>query len=155
MEYFVKESDGTFKLKSKEELLKELLKPIKVGDTISNIPDAIGAIKARIKNKRIESFIVIFVNNNNQIIKILKTSTGIEDQCPVYPKDLIRKALMCYATGMLVAHNHPTGDLQPSKADREITRQIHAACKTMEIRLLDHLILGNGYYSFRENGLIF
>ena len=154
MNYYVKEQDGSFQPVEKEQVLKDLLKPLKAGDSISDIPRAIGAIKEKIKNKKIESFIVLFVDLSNKIIKITRTATGVEDQCPVFPREIIRQALKCYATGILIAHNHPTGDLRPSQADREVTRQIREACKVMEIRLLDHLIIGDGCYSFRENGLI-
>jgi DNA repair protein RadC len=104
-----------------------------------------------------EQFRVIYVDNANRIIKDEVLSEGIEDQTAVYPRKIVRHAILNYATGVLVCHNHPTGQLRPSNADIAMTRLIHAACEALDVRFLDHLIIGTedkGYFSFRENGML-
>lgn len=108
-------------------------------------------------NLPVEQFRVVFLDNANTVIAEEMLSTGIEDQTAVYPKLVMRRALALHATGIIVAHNHPSGHLAPSTADHEITKALAAAAGTLDIRFLDHLILGReseGYFSFREHGYL-
>jgi DNA repair protein RadC len=102
----------------------------------------------------VEQFRVLFVDNANRILSNEILTTGVEDQTAVYPRQVMARCLALNATGILVAHNHPTGFVRPSQMDRDITRLLTAACETLAIRLLDHVIIGEGYFSFRENGLL-
>ena len=127
---------------------RELLKDAKaaaayLGGVMANLP--------------IEQFRVVFLDNANAVLAEETLSSGVEDQTAVYPKQVMKRALAHNATGILVAHNHPTGHLTPSSADHEITRALAAAAGTLDIRFLDHLILGReneGYFSFREHGFL-
>lgn len=104
-----------------------------------------------------EQLRVIFVNNLNRIIKDEVLSSGTEDQTAVYPRKIMKRAMALHATGIIVVHNHPTGQLRPSNADINITRALVAAAEALDLRMLDHVIVGReekGYFSFRENGLI-
>jgi len=108
-------------------------------------------------NLPVEQFRVVFLDNANTVLAEEMLSSGVEDQTAVYPRQVMKRALSHNATGILVAHNHPTGHLTPSSADHEITRALAAAARTLDIRFLDHLILGReneGYYSFREHGFL-
>ncbi|HEY9071795.1 MAG TPA: DNA repair protein RadC [Candidatus Ozemobacteraceae bacterium] len=118
---------------------------------------AVTYLSALMSNLPVEQFHVVFLDNANTVLADERLSSGTEDQTPVYPKMVMRRALALHATGILVAHNHPTGHLTPSAADHEITRALEAAARTLDIRLLDHLILGReggGYFSFREHGFL-
>lgn len=100
---------------------------------------------------------LIFVDNANRIIKDIVFSEGVEDQTAIYPRRVARLAMENHATGVIIAHNHPTGSIRPSNADIQITRALNAAMETLDIRFLDHVIIGaeeKGYFSFRENGII-
>ena len=104
-----------------------------------------------------EQLRVIFVNNLNRVIKDEVISSGTEDQTAVYPRKIMKRAMALHATGMIVVHNHPTGQLRPSNADIVITRALVAAAEALDLRMLDHVIVGRedkGYFSFRENGLL-
>jgi len=104
-----------------------------------------------------EQLRVIFVNNLNRVIKDEVLSSGTEDQTAVYPRKIMKRAMALHATGIIVVHNHPTGHLRPSNADINITRQLVAAAATLDLRFLDHVIVGReekGYFSFRESGLL-
>lgn len=103
----------------------------------------------------IESFYVYFLDNSNKIIGEKKMSEGQEDQTSVYPRRILQETLERNATGILVAHNHPSGTSSPSNADIRITKAITDACEALDIRFLDHIIIaGTGYTSFREQGMI-
>jgi DNA repair protein RadC len=120
----------------------------------SALLDYLGATMANLPE---EQFRVIFFDNSNRILKDEILSEGIEDQTAVYPRKVVKRALMLNATGFIVVHNHPTGQLNPSNADRNITRALLAAAESLDLRLLDHIIVGRegkGYFSFRENGLL-
>ena len=80
---------------------------------------------------------------------------GEMEKAPVYIKEIIRKALIKNATLVIMSHNHPGGRLEPSEEDQAVTKSLAAACSTVSIRLLDHIIITSaGYFSFRENGLL-
>ncbi|GAB4269916.1 MAG: DNA repair protein RadC [Candidatus Rifleibacteriota bacterium] len=141
------------------EVAKYVVKKKAFGDApvISSASALIDYLGATMANLPEEQFRVIFLDNSNRIIKDEVLSDGIEDQTAVYPRKVVKRALMLNSTGIIVVHNHPTGQLMPSSADRNITRMLVNACETLDLRFLDHIIVGRegkGYFSFRENGLI-
>jgi DNA repair protein RadC len=110
-----------------------------------------------------EHFFVIPLNRQNHPKKGLHViSIGHATSCLVHPREVLRPAIMENATAIIVAHNHPSGDPQPSPADIQTTRKLKAACDIMEISFLDHVIIGEpgaditgqGYYSFATAGLL-
>ena len=102
-----------------------------------------------------ERFDVLFLNTQNKLIEHIPMFYGTVDSASVYPREIIKKALELNASALIIAHNHPSGSLVPSHADKDITNKIKAASELMDIRLLDHLIVGGmDTYSFAENGLI-
>ncbi len=124
---------------------------------ISNGSDLIRYLGVAMENLPEEQLRVIFVNNANRIIKDEVLSRGVEDQTAVFPRQIMKRAMTLHATGIIVVHNHPTGQFRPSNADLVITRSLAAAADALAVRLLDHVIVGNeekGYFSFRENGLL-
>ncbi len=124
---------------------------------VSNGSDLIRYLGMAMENLPEEQLRVIFVNNANRIIKDEVLSRGVEDQTAVFPRQIMKRAMSLHATGIIVVHNHPTGQLRPSNADIQITRALVAAADALAIRMLDHVIVGNeekGYFSFRENGLL-
>lgn len=124
---------------------------------ITNASTAIAYLSGIMANLPVEEFRVVFLDNANTVIAEEALSKGVEDQTAVYPRLVMRRALALHATAILVAHNHPSGHLKPSTADHAITRALAAAAGTLDIRFLDHLILGReheGYFSFREHGFL-
>lgn len=103
-----------------------------------------------------EVFSVILLNQQNQLISFHKLFEGTINQATVHPREIIKLALKENASGLILAHNHPSGNPTPSEADKQITQTIHQACQLMEIRLLDHVILGTqGRWSaFSQLGLL-
>lgn len=102
-----------------------------------------------------EQFRVLFLDRKNQLIADEAMGRGTIDHAPVYPREVIRRALELGAAALILVHNHPSGDPTPSAADLGITREIIAAAKTMEIAVHDHLVIGrHGAASFKSLGLI-
>ena len=102
-----------------------------------------------------EEFHVMFLNRANIIIDSIRLSTGGTTGTVMDVKLIIRQAIDRLAQGLIIAHNHPSGNKQPSKADFDITKKIKEAAAIMDISLLDHIIIaGSDYYSFADEGLI-
>lgn len=100
-----------------------------------------------------EEFKVMLLNNSNEVLGIYSMSKGGITGCLVDVRLLFAVALKCNATGIILAHNHPSGKLKPSNEDLSITRKIKSASNILDISLLDHLIITkNGYYSFSDQG---
>jgi DNA repair protein RadC len=97
---------------------------------------------------------VIFLDSAHAIIDTKVISTGTIASNTVYPRELVKLALQHNAAAMILAHNHPSGNLEPSSQDYQLTRTIFLACSFMNIRLLDHLIVGKSdkTYSFADQG---
>lgn len=102
-----------------------------------------------------EKFKVLFLDAKNQIIEEKTFFEGTIDSSAVYPREIIKSALRQDASSLIFVHNHPSGDPQPSSTDKEITRELVFAANLMQIRVLDHIIIGNNcYFSFADKGLI-
>lgn len=102
-----------------------------------------------------EQFKVMFTNRAHKVLGIFEVSTGGVSGTVADPKLIFAAAIKVMATGLILSHNHPSGNLQPSQADIDLTRKIKEAGKMLEIQLLDHIILtSEGYYSFADEGLI-
>jgi DNA repair protein RadC len=102
-----------------------------------------------------EVFKVIYLNSQNQIIDASDLVEGTVSSATVAPRKIVEQTLAHHATALIFAHNHPSGNCQPSKSDKDLTRDLIFAGGTVQIRILDHLIIGNNrYYSFAGEGLI-
>ena len=104
-------------------------------------------------DRKQEHFLCTTVNGANEVIAVRVISIGLADRSPVHPREVFADAVADRASGIIVAHNHPAGGLEPSAADVEVTGQLKAAGSVVGIALLDHIIFNrNGYYSFLEAG---
>ncbi|UEA16874.1 DNA repair protein RadC [Pasteurella canis] len=108
-----------------------------------------------LESKEREIFLVLFLDNQHRLIKQEEMFLGTINTASVYPREIIKSALYCNAAALILAHNHPSGNAEPSMSDKRITQRIQSAAELVEIRVLDHFVIGKGnYYSFSENGLI-
>ncbi len=103
-----------------------------------------------------EVFTVVFLDAAHAIIDSSVVAEGTVTVNTVYPRELVKAALARNAAALVIAHNHPSGSLAPSRQDEELTRSLHLVCSFMHINLLDHLIIGSGdqVYSFADQGLM-
>lgn len=112
-------------------------------------------LKASLKGRVDEEFKALFLNGRNQLIAVETLQTGTVNRSAVYPRKIVERALYHHAVGIIIAHNHPAGTLKPSKEDATVTKAIKDALKTVEISLLDHIIIGgNDFFSFNKKGLL-
>ena len=102
-----------------------------------------------------ESLWILGLNVKNRVMCKEMISLGGLDTCSIYPRMIFKRLLMTDSSSLVVLHNHPSGIPEPSADDIRLTETIKAGCKLMDMKLLDHVIIGEGkYFSFREKGLL-
>ena len=122
---------------------------------ISGSKDAFLMLQPYLSDLRTEEFWILFLNQSNKVIEKMKLFSGGINQSVVDIRVLYKSALDAFATGIIVAHNHPSGNLKPSQEDITITKKIDEAGKLLNIQLLDHLIINQkSYFSFADEGMI-
>jgi len=105
-------------------------------------------------NETKEYFYTLHLDGKNRILCIDQVSAGSLNQSIVHPRGVFKTALLSSAAAIMLIHNHPSGEPQPSREDREITRRLKEAGELLGIRVLDHIIVGSSYFSFVEMGLL-
>ncbi len=124
-------------------------------DLISSPKDIFEKLKTRLNSYHKEHFFVICLDNRNKIIAIEMVSLGILNSNLVHPRETFEVAIRHHSAQIVICHNHPSGDPEPSEVDIEITQQLIKAGKILNIEVIDHIIIGkNSYFSFKEKGLI-
>lgn len=112
-------------------------------------------LQNHLADEKREIFMVIFLDNQNRVLKHNRLFAGTLSHVEVHPREIVREAIKVNAAAVILAHNHPSGSAEPSKSDRLITEKVAKCCGLMEIRVLDHLVIGRGeYVSFAERGWI-
>jgi DNA repair protein RadC len=112
-------------------------------------------LHADMAHRAVERVRVLYLNNKNMLIQDELLSEGSVDEAAVYVREVVRRALECHATALILVHNHPSGDPQPSQQDIRLTRDIIDAVKHLRISVHDHVIIGStGHSSMRAMGLI-
>jgi len=102
-----------------------------------------------------EHFSVVFLSGQNEIIATECVFSGSLTSSAIYPRELIKKVLEYGSAAIICCHNHPSGSIRPSSHDRKVTQKLQTALESIDVRILDHLILGgNEFYSFAEEGLL-
>lgn len=133
-------------------LMKEEVLHRPVLSSWSALMDYCAAAMARAQR---EEFRILFLDRQNALIADEVQSTGTVDHTPVYPREIIKRALELNASAIILVHNHPSGDPTPSRADIEMTRKIADAARALKITVHDHIIVGRGgYASFKSFGLL-
>ncbi|WP_229509966.1 RadC family protein [Pasteurella canis] len=132
-----------------------LLEELELTHAFGNSENVRFYLQTVLENKEREIFLVLFLDNQHRLIKQEEMFLGTINTASVYPREIIKSALYCNAAALILAHNHPSGNAEPSMSDKRITQRIQSAAELVEIRVLDHFVIGKGnYYSFAENGLI-
>lgn len=112
-------------------------------------------LRTELQHEEREIFMVLFLDNQHRLIKKERLFLGTINISNVYPREIIKEALYCNAAALILVHNHPSGVAEPSYSDQVITKKICDSAELMEIRILDHLIVGkNDCYSFAEHSLL-
>ena len=118
-------------------------------------PDVVAYLRHALRDRRREQFLVLYLDNRNRIMALETLFQGSLNCSVVYPREVVRRALEHNAAAVVLVHNHPSGNPNPSADDRNITRKIQHALHTVDIRVHDHLIVaGNDFVSFANTGLM-
>jgi DNA repair protein RadC len=122
---------------------------------LSNWQALIAYLQTAMAYEQIEQFRILFLDRKNNLIADEVQQRGTVNHTPVYPREVMKRALILNASALIVVHNHPSGDPKPSRDDIEMTRELKAAASALEIELHDHVVIGHGKYaSFRSLGLL-
>lgn len=128
---------------------------IQRGDPLAGPADTRRFLEARLKGRVREVFACLFLDNRHRIICFEEMFHGTIDGASVHPREVVRRALSLNAAAIIVSHNHPSGVAEPSRADRALTRRLREATALVDVRLLDHVVVGDGEtVSFAERGWI-
>jgi DNA repair protein RadC len=124
-------------------------------DTMSTPHTAASVLQRLIGDEVSEVFIVMLLNTRHRVESYHVVARGSIDDVHVTPREVLRAALMANAPGLIVSHNHPSGDPDPSPADEAFTKRLAAAATILGLDLLDHIVIGHDrYVSFKEAGLM-
>ncbi|EJR0948789.1 TPA: RadC family protein [Vibrio alginolyticus] len=122
--------------------------------TFTNPTNVKEYLKLRLGAHDREVFAVMFLDNQHQLISFEELFFGTIDAASIYPREVLKTALNHNAAAVIFAHNHPSGIAEPSQADKRITQRLIDALKLVDIRVLDHIVVGEDCVSFAEKGLI-
>lgn len=143
-------------LKVVHELLKRALKD-QLRDTplLNSSQKVADYCRTAMAHLDLEQFRILFLDRKNYLLREEVQQNGTLDHTPLYPREVLKRALAVGAGGLIMVHNHPSGDPTPSQADIQMTKSLVTAAAAFDIRVLDHLVVGKfGYVSFREYGLL-
>lgn len=142
-------------LVARELVQRMLCEELKTGDMLSS-PDAVRKyLSLAFSGREYESFLVLLVDVKNQLISADELFRGTLTQTSVYPREVVKLALKHNAASVLLAHNHPSGNAEPSLADIHLTEQLRQALSLVDVHVLDHLVVaGTMTTSFAERGLL-
>ncbi|MGN7678787.1 MAG: RadC family protein [Anaplasma sp.] len=151
----VGESSAAAILCVREALIRTLKGEIEDRVVVDEWQKLLDYLKLKIGNSNVENFYVLFLNKKYRVIADEIQNTGTVDETSLYVREVVKKSLLYGATSIVVSHNHPSGDPKPSKADMHITNKLQEACCSVNIVLVDHVIITpKRHYSFRTNGLL-
>ena len=128
---------------------------LKAERVISDSRQTRNYLMSRLKGYQNEVFACLFLDVRHRIIRYEELFNGTVDSAPVYAREIVRKALSYNAAAIILCHNHPSGSAKPSSADKSLTHRLKQALSLIDVRVLDHIIVGDGQtFSFVEHGLL-
>lgn len=132
---------------------RHLAQELQRGDALTSPQLTQRYLLAQLRDRNHEVFACLFLDNQHRVIRYQELFHGTLDGAAVYPREVVKQALSQGAAAVILAHNHPSGVAEPSRADRAITDRLQQALALVDIRVLDHLVVGDGYcVSFAERG---
>jgi DNA repair protein RadC len=131
-----------------------LFESLQRGDTLSSPQDTRQYLSSQLRDYPHEVFAALFLDQRHRVICFEELFRGTIDGASVYPREVVKKALQHNAAALIFAHNHPSGVAEPSQADEQITRRLVDALKLVDVRVLDHFVVGDEVVSFAERGLL-
>jgi len=135
---------------------RHYLAQLKQTSVVNSTQTAVALLSQRLAHEPREIICALFLDSKHHLLSIEDISQGSLREAPIYPREIARRAFIHNAAAIILAHNHPSGDPTPSQADIDVTHQLTQALKPLDIRVLDHIIIGHGlrYTSLAEANLI-
>ena len=128
---------------------------LKTGEVLDNSRKVADHLSTLLAGRTRETFVVLFLNRRNAMLATEILFEGTLTQAVIFPREIVKYALLKNAAAIICGHNHPSGEVKPSGDDQVITRKIKQACQLVDIQLLDHLIIAAGeFFSFADKGLL-
>ena len=124
------------------------------GFSIENVAESKDLFRRKLAARENEAFAVLFLDNKNRVIEYEEMFYGTIDSASVHARVIVQRALALNAAAVIVAHNHPSGEPEPSRADETLTLRLKEALALVEVRLLDHIVVGERCISLAERGLM-
>lgn len=138
----------------RELLKRSLLEKVARKDLLASFDDLVNYLKFSMASLKIEQLRILFLNRRNFLIKDEILSEGTVSELPVFPRKILKRALFHEASSIIIVHNHPGGSSKPSKRDIKLTAKVVNACNSINIRVLDHIIITKGgYFSFKDTAI--
>jgi len=128
---------------------------VRVGEVFSGSAQVADHLATYLNGRDRETFVVCFLNRRNALLSTEVLFEGTLTQAVIFPREIVKYALLKNAAAIICGHNHPSGEVKPSGDDQTITSKIKKACELVDVQLLDHLIIANGeFFSFADSGLL-
>ncbi len=155
----VREVDGQYRPARADEVLQQaqhlLAQQLRTGEAMSSPQVVRTYLQVAIGTLEHEVFDVLFLDAQSRVIALKEMFRGSVTQTAVYPREIVKEALMLNAAGVILAHNHPSGSMDPSRADEMLTQVLKSALSLVDVKVLDHLVVtAGGITSFAERGLL-
>ena len=132
-----------------------LREEVKKQQVLSTGKDVIAYLRATMAHERTEQFRILFLDKKNILLRDEVQQRGTVDHAPVYPREVVKRALELGASALILVHNHPSGDPTPSRADIDMTRDVQKAAAALGLAVHDHIVIGRrGHASLRTLGLM-
>jgi len=158
MNLYVKQTNGRYSIAEAGVIISaaSAIPPqIERGTVVGSPSDSINVLREHFAGKERESMVAIWLDNRHRVMDTETIAVGTIDGASVYPREVVKSGLRLNAAAIIIAHNHPSGEAEPSHADRQITRRLQDALALVDVRFLDHFVLGTSEHtSFAERGLI-
>lgn len=160
MKLFIQDEQGQYVTATTREIIKEgrsrTRSTLKRGtEFIGNSQTAKEAIASKIFSYQHEVFCCLFLDTKNCILAWKEMFQGTIDSTTVYPREVVKETLRLNATNVILAHNHPSGNTDPSQQDIELTKKLKEILQIINVKVLDHIIVGNEITSFADRGILF
>jgi len=156
--FYVRDGSRRYRPAEAHEVLDaaaELLAPRVIGQVLGSPRDSQDFLRSRLAGLEHEIFGALFLDNRHRALAFEELFRGTINGTAVYPREVVKRALAHNASAVILVHNHPSGDPEPSRADETLTQRLKQALELIDIRVLDHLVVGReGVVSFAERGLL-
>ena len=134
---------------------RALAEEMRQGDALASPAAVRDYLRLALAGKAYEVFCVVFLDTQHRVLAVEELFRGTLTQTSVYPREVVKRALAHNAAALILAHNHPSGLAEPSRADETLTQALKSALALVDVNIIDHFIVGNGYaMSFAERGLL-